>query len=107
MKIPHIIFIFHSPLFSGIISIIYITSLSHWCTKERKRDLNLEFVTFISSKSLNTLMMAVVKKGMQAKLWMEVAPSRIISPEKPSCMPQLETIREERSEDYEDDNDQN
>lgn len=50
--------------------------------------------------------MAVFKKGMQAKPWMEVAPSRIISPQKPSCMPKLATIREERNEDYDDGNDQ-
>lgn len=41
------------------------------------------------------------------KPWIEVAPSLIVFPTKSSSTPTLETIREERAEDYEDDDDGN
>lgn len=50
--------------------------------------------------------MAVANKIMDIEPWIEVAPSPIVSQEKPSCSPKLATIIEERDEDYEDDEDQ-
>ncbi|CAI9105089.1 OLC1v1003940C1 [Oldenlandia corymbosa var. corymbosa] len=47
----------------------------------------------------------MAKGMMQMKAWMEVAPSLLVVPVKPSHCPKLETIREDGAEEGHDDND--
>lgn len=47
----------------------------------------------------------MAKKMMLMKSWMEVAPSPLVLPLKPSHSPKLETIREDRAEGRDDNDD--
>ncbi|KAK9175856.1 hypothetical protein WN944_027866 [Citrus x changshan-huyou] len=86
---------------SGTVKEILGTCVSVGCTVDGKdpKDLQQE----INDAYLSAAATLFLRHRM--KPWIEVAPSLIAFPTKSSSTPTLETIREERAEDYEDDDD--